>query len=140
MAVATDPRGLKRICPSCGTRYYDFNKRPAACPECKTEFTTEQTKVKGRRGRATIANDDTVAQVKKGAAVADDEDEALLTEDADLVSLDEVEDLEKDDDADDLADDDVDVDLDLVENLDDIDDLDEELDEEELVVDEDEDK
>ena len=58
MAVAVaDTRGLKRICMSCGTRFYDMNKRPAVCPSCKAEYTGE-AKVKGRRGRAAANEED----------------------------------------------------------------------------------
>ena len=37
--TVADPRGLKRICLSCSTRFYDMNKRPIVCPNCDTEFT-----------------------------------------------------------------------------------------------------
>ena len=30
--------GKKRICPSCGLKYYDFNKSPITCPTCNVEF------------------------------------------------------------------------------------------------------
>ena len=30
--------GRKRICPSCGTKYYDFKKSPIICPSCGAEF------------------------------------------------------------------------------------------------------
>ena len=49
-ALSTDPRGLKRICLSCSTRFYDMNKRPIMCPNCSTEFSGE-IKIKTRRGR-----------------------------------------------------------------------------------------
>jgi len=28
--------GTKRICPSCGTRYYDLHRDPIICPKCGT--------------------------------------------------------------------------------------------------------
>ena len=40
--------GLKRICVSCGTRFYDLTKSPAHCPKCATEQPIEQPKP--RRG------------------------------------------------------------------------------------------
>lgn len=40
--------GLKRICPSCGTRYYDMKKNPPVCPNCKTPFDPE-TLLRARR-------------------------------------------------------------------------------------------
>ncbi|MDI2089809.1 TIGR02300 family protein [Commensalibacter oyaizuii] len=29
--------GIKRVCCSCGTRFYDLNKMPPVCPKCNTE-------------------------------------------------------------------------------------------------------
>ncbi|MDC1383693.1 TIGR02300 family protein [Candidatus Puniceispirillum sp.] len=33
--------GVKRICLSCGMRFYDFNRSPIACPGCGTDFDFE---------------------------------------------------------------------------------------------------
>ena len=30
--------GIKRVCSSCNTKYYDFNKSPIICPSCGAEF------------------------------------------------------------------------------------------------------
>jgi uncharacterized protein (TIGR02300 family) len=30
--------GTKRVCPNCGTRYYDLNRDPIICPKCGTQF------------------------------------------------------------------------------------------------------
>ena len=38
--------GLKRVCVSCGTRFYDLTKTPAVCPKCGTEQPPEQPKLK----------------------------------------------------------------------------------------------
>ena len=43
--------GMKRICPSCGMRYYDMKKHPPVCPKCKTVFDPENL-LRARRGRA----------------------------------------------------------------------------------------
>jgi uncharacterized protein (TIGR02300 family) len=32
----------KRVCVSCGTRFYDLAKHPAVCPKCGTEQPAEQ--------------------------------------------------------------------------------------------------
>ena len=42
--------GTKRICPSCGTRYYDLTRRPVVCPRCSTPFDPEAF-LKSRRTR-----------------------------------------------------------------------------------------
>jgi uncharacterized protein (TIGR02300 family) len=39
--VAKPEWGTKRICPSCGTRYYDLLRRPVVCPKCSTPFDPE---------------------------------------------------------------------------------------------------
>jgi uncharacterized protein (TIGR02300 family) len=30
--------GTKRLCGNCGTKFYDLNKNPIACPTCATVF------------------------------------------------------------------------------------------------------
>ncbi|MBL3677573.1 MAG: TIGR02300 family protein [Alphaproteobacteria bacterium] len=36
-----DPRGLKRVCPACGVKFYDLWQRPAICPACGTPFSPQ---------------------------------------------------------------------------------------------------
>jgi uncharacterized protein (TIGR02300 family) len=106
-------RGLKRICASCGTKFYDFGKLPVICPNCGAEFTGEVS-VKSKRSKSTIAPDTVKRdeiEAKNREAMEDDDDD-------DTVSLD---DLDEDDDADDL-DDDLDID-DIDDDSDDDDDL-----------------
>ncbi len=116
---SADKRGLKRICPNCGTRYYDFNNRPIICPSCQTQFAADVAKQRGRR----IKEDD-------NAKTATTNDRASINaenEENDNISLD---DLEKEQSSADLDDDDLDneaadLDLDdLEKSLDDIDDVD----------------
>ena len=33
--------GMKRTCPSCGTRFYDLLKNPIVCPNCGVSFVAE---------------------------------------------------------------------------------------------------
>jgi len=33
--------GTKRVCPSCGARFYDLSKRPIECPKCSFAFEPE---------------------------------------------------------------------------------------------------
>src|ERR1700742_3694867 len=54
--------GLKRICPNCGTRYYDFRKDPPTCPACGTVYDPEAL-LKSRRARPGM-----VEETRKGAA------------------------------------------------------------------------
>lgn len=113
MTLALDPRGLKRICMSCGTRFYDMNKRPINCPSCDVEFTGE-IKVKTRRSRA-VAND-VVEDLKKLPLAAEEGDIEL---DDTLVSLEDVAAADAGDDVDDdAADPDLEIDPDLIDAID----------------------
>lgn len=133
MPTAVATRGLKRICPSCGTRYYDFNKRPVLCPECKVEFTGE-IKVKARRGRAAVVDDDEAVLGDEGLETketAANDDDVELPENDDTVSLEDVQedDVAEDDEAAidiETLDEDLDDDLDDDDDDDDDDDEDEE--------------
>jgi uncharacterized protein (TIGR02300 family) len=49
-SVAKPEWGTKRICPSCGTRYYDLLRDPVVCPKCATPFDPEAF-LKARRAR-----------------------------------------------------------------------------------------
>jgi uncharacterized protein (TIGR02300 family) len=35
-------RGTKRVCPSCGSKFYDLNRDPAGCPICGAEYRAEE--------------------------------------------------------------------------------------------------
>lgn len=134
-ATATDKKGMKRICPSCSTRYYDFNKRPIVCPNCKAEFTAD---VKAKVRRRSAANDfEDEGQVsedtanKKARASSDDEDEDVVEAEEGVVSLEDAEaEVETDDDEAVVLDED-DADLDEDDFDEDEDDFDEDEDEEE---------
>ncbi len=40
--MAKPELGTKRVCVSCGARFYDLTKQPAVCPKCGTEQPAEQ--------------------------------------------------------------------------------------------------
>lgn len=122
VSTQADPRGLKRICMSCGTRFYDLNKDPIVCPSCNAEFTGE-AKVKSRRGRAAVANDEKKeSQVSPDTASDDDDDEDIGDDDdAPILDDDDDDDVVSLNDLDD-DDDDLDDDIDLGDDLDDLDD------------------
>jgi uncharacterized protein (TIGR02300 family) len=92
VSAALDARGLKRVCVSCGIRFYDFNKRPIHCPNCATEFSGE-IKLKGRRGRVAALEEE--KPVKAVTPVAnDDQNSDVEARDEGIVSLEDVEALE----------------------------------------------
>ncbi len=42
--------GVKRLCQSCATKFYDLGRSPIACPQCDTRFDPEAL-LKSRRSR-----------------------------------------------------------------------------------------
>ena len=59
--------GIKRVCPSCSIKYYDFNKNPIICPKCEFEFDPDLL-LKSRKGRSIaskIDNNEVSSDVKK---------------------------------------------------------------------------
>nr|WP_274390082.1 TIGR02300 family protein [Azospirillum doebereinerae] len=83
--VAKPEWGVKRICPSCGARYYDMRKDPPVCPSCNAQFDPEAL-LKSRKARPAPVDD------TKKAVVAEDEDAEVETEESETAELDEAED------------------------------------------------
>jgi uncharacterized protein (TIGR02300 family) len=52
--------GLKRVCPSCGARYYDMHHDPVTCPKCGAAYDPE-TVAKTRRARPVPVPEEPVA-------------------------------------------------------------------------------
>lgn len=77
--------GIKRLCQSCGARYYDFLRTPIVCPSCGTTFDSEAV-LKSRRARP-LPVDDPKPKARKEADVdaeeADDVDDEEDVEDED---------------------------------------------------------
>lgn len=80
--------GTKRICPSCGARYYDLRKDPPTCPSCGTVFDPEAL-LKSRRSRPLPAD-----EPKKAVKPVVDDEEAVADEVE--VAPDEAEEIEAD--------------------------------------------
>src|SRR5262245_4398896 len=38
MSMSKPARGTKRVCPSCGARFYDLNRTPIVCPICQSTY------------------------------------------------------------------------------------------------------
>ena len=72
-------RGTKRVCQSCGSKFYDLNRAPITCPICHAVF--QQQEIRG--GKAAPA----------GNAVEEDEDDLIAAPPGavEIVSLDEAE-------------------------------------------------
>jgi len=94
-------RGTKRVCPSCGARFYDLNRSPITCPVCQAVY--QVTPPPSRRGER--------AQPVEVRKVVEPEVEAPALETPDTISLEEVEEagaevpIEEDEEIVDLGDD-----------------------------------
>jgi uncharacterized protein (TIGR02300 family) len=115
--VAKPEWGSKRICPSCGTRYYDLLREPVVCPKCSTPFDPEAF-LKSRRARPAPPVEKELAPVG-----ADELDTEVETEEADAaeeeaVPLEEAEEEDEEllEDASELGEDEDDM-AEVIENV-----------------------
>jgi len=112
--VAKPEWGTKRICPSCGARYYDLLRDPVVCPKCSTPFDPEAL-LRARRarpaapvekelepvGREEIGAD---VEVEEEVEAAEDEEEAAPLEEGEEEDEELIEDAsELGEDEDDMA-------------------------------------
>jgi uncharacterized protein (TIGR02300 family) len=73
--------GIKRVCPSCGARFYDLSRTPITCPVCQAIYQVmPPPSRRGERGQP--------VEVRK---VAEPEVEAPALETPDTIGLEEVE-------------------------------------------------
>src|SRR5579864_918821 len=89
-ALAKPEWGTKRICPSCGARYYDLMRDPIVCPKCSTPFDPEAL-LRARRARPAAPIEKVLAPVggEDLDAELDTEEDEELIEDASELGEDE---------------------------------------------------
>jgi uncharacterized protein (TIGR02300 family) len=75
--VAKPELGTKRLCASCGVKFYDLNKTPIACPKCGTPFEVAPTTTRPRPDQR--------------AAVRQPEAEVEEVPEAEVISLEEAD-------------------------------------------------
>ena len=82
--------GIKRLCPSCGIKYYDFNKETIKCPKCEFEFDPDLL-LKSRKGRGVSSKveEDGVTSSEKEENETLDENIATLDNDQEMLEIDE---------------------------------------------------
>ena len=133
--------GIKRLCPSCGIKYYDFNKETIKCPKCEFEFDPDLL-LKSRKGRgvsskveeegvtsnekeenetlqeniATLDNDQEMLEIDESDATSEIDNDDMEVNLNDSIEGDEINIIEEDDDKDDN------FSLEIEENKDDNDD------------------
>jgi uncharacterized protein (TIGR02300 family) len=101
-----DEWGVKRICPTCSTRFYDLQHDPMTCPNCGASFTIDSlTAVKTKPVRQEKAKpepvdieDLTEIDTDDGEVIEsdDDLDDEILEDEEDNVDLDEIADVASD--------------------------------------------
>ena len=112
--------GTKRVCQSCGTRFYDLMRTPCTCPKCGSAVEAEVV-FKPRRQSAearAAAKLVPVAEIGVVAAVEGDELEVIEDEEAEAVVDAKDEDDALMEDVADLGEDDDDM-AEVMEHLDD---------------------
>ena len=100
-----DEWGVKRICPTCSTRFYDLRTDPMACPNCGATFTVDSlTSVKAKSFRPEKLKPEPVDIEDLPEIEADDDvietdddlDDEILEDEEDNVDLDEIADVAAD--------------------------------------------
>jgi uncharacterized protein (TIGR02300 family) len=108
--------GTKRICPSCGTRYYDLMRETVICPKCSTPYDPEAF-LKARRSRAVAPVEKELAPVGDDADIEAEDVEAVEDEEAvPLAEGDEEEEEEIIEDASELGEDEDDM-AEVIDNV-----------------------
>ena len=75
-------RGTKRVCPSCGARFYDLSRTPITCPVCQAVYQVSPP---------TSRRSERAQPVEAKKVVVEPEVEAPVLESPDIISLEEVE-------------------------------------------------
>ena len=126
-AVSTDQEqdlakpewGTKRICPSCGTRYYDLLRETVICPKCSTPYDPEAF-LRARRARPVAPVEKELAPVGDATETDADAEDIETAEDeeeaAKLAEGDEEEDEEMIEDASELGEDEDDM-AEVIDNV-----------------------
>ena len=91
--MAKPELGTKRLCGSCGAKFYDLGKDPIVCPKCGTVFEVVVPVARGRAAEAAAAAAAGAAAAAAAAAAKSKEAEAEVAETADveLVSLEDAD-------------------------------------------------
>tara|TARA_B100000963_G_scaffold152925_1_gene133186 strand:+ start:256 stop:681 length:426 start_codon:yes stop_codon:yes gene_type:complete len=96
--------GIKRVCPSCNIKYYDFNKDPIICPKCEFEFDPDLL-LKSRKGRS-------IASKSDDNEVSSDVQKEEKTLENDINSIENNEEILEIDDDSDISNEDIDANID----------------------------
>ena len=89
--------GIKRVCPSCSIKYYDFNKDPIICPKCEFKFDPDLL-LKSRKGRsiATKTEDSPISNNAKEEEITLEEDINSIENNEEILEIDDETEIEND--------------------------------------------
>ena len=89
--------GIKRVCPSCSIKYYDFNKDPIICPKCEFKFDPDLL-LKSRKGRsiATKTEDNLTSNNAKEEEVTLEQDINSIENDEEILEIDDETEIQND--------------------------------------------
>ena len=96
-----EERGVKRVCPTTGKRFYDLNKTPIVSP-----YTGEIVELSRNKSRMIAADSEDAASVKAKSLEETEEDEVILEDDS-KVDVDLGDDVLEDEDDDTVSLDDI---------------------------------
>ena len=97
-----DEWGVKRVCPTCSTRFYDLRHDPMTCPNCGSTFTVDSlTAVKAKALRPEKVKPEPVDVEDLPEIETDDEviegdddlDDEILEDEEDSVDLEDIADV-----------------------------------------------
>jgi uncharacterized protein (TIGR02300 family) len=100
-----DEWGVKRVCPTCSTRFYDLQHDPMTCPNCGSVFTVESlTAAKAKVIRPEKLKPEPVdvddlpeIEAEEDVIEGDDElDDEILEDEEDSVDLEDIADVSPD--------------------------------------------
>jgi uncharacterized protein (TIGR02300 family) len=86
--VAKPELGTKRLCASCGAKFYDLSKNPITCPKCGTVFEVVVPVTRGGRDAAAAA---AAAAAASRAQAKEASEEPPENADVELVSLEDAD-------------------------------------------------
>ena len=86
--VSKGKLGVKRICGSCGAKFYDLGKTPIICPKCGTPYEEAATPAKASAPVAPVKEKPVVEEVAlESDDAADSDDVEVVADDDTTVSL-----------------------------------------------------
>jgi len=102
IGVAKPELGTKRVCQSCGAKFYDLSKDPIVCPKCGTVYEIMAPVTRGRAAAAAAAATASPAMADEDAAPAGAETISLEDADAEATGSNKKNSSEIDIDTDDV--------------------------------------